>query len=319
MKAVVQDRYGGPEVLRIEEVPRPVPNDDEILIRVRAATVSQTDTHVRAAHPFFWRLIGGFRRPRVGWRTLGVDLAGEVEAVGSAVTEFKVGDAVFGSPSSFFGSHAEYVCSRTGRALALKPAAMSFEEAAAVYDGGTQALSALRQAEAKPGRRILIYGASGSLGTAAVQLARHFGAHVTAVCSTPHVELVRTLGADEVIDRLKQDFTTNGQTYDAIIDAVGKHTFRRSRRSLKPGGVFVATDGLQNLLVWAAMGLTRRKGLRFASGRRSREDVQLLKQLVEAGAYRAVVDRVYPMDQVVEAHRYVETWHKAGNVVLTIP
>jgi NADPH:quinone reductase-like Zn-dependent oxidoreductase len=169
VKAVVQDRYGPPEVLRVEEVERPVPKDDEILIRVRAATVSQTDTHVRAAHPFFWRLIGGLRRPR--WRTLGVDLAGEVEAVGSAVTEFKVGDAVFGSPSSFFGSHAQYVCARTGRALALKPAGMSFQEAAAVYDGGSQALSALRHAEAKPGRRILVYGAWGSLGTAAVQLA----------------------------------------------------------------------------------------------------------------------------------------------------
>jgi NADPH:quinone reductase-like Zn-dependent oxidoreductase len=317
VKAVVQDRYGPPEVLRIEEVERPVPRDDEILIRVRAATVSQTDTHVRAAHPFFWRLIGGFRRPR--WRTLGVDLAGEVEAAGSAVTEFKIGDAVFGSPSSFFGSHAEYVCSRTGRALARKPAGMSFEEAAAVYDGGTQALSALRHAEAQPGRRILVYGASGSLGTAAVQLAKHFGANVTGVCSTNHVELVRSLGADEVIDRLQEDFTKNGQTYDAIIDAVGKQTFGRSRRSLKPGGVFVATDGLENLLVWAAMRLVGRKRLRFASGRRSHEDVQLLKDLIEAGAYRAVVDRVYPMDQVVEAHRYVEAWHKAGNVVLTIP
>src|SRR5882762_2928815 len=184
MKAVVQDRYGPPEVLRVEEVERPVPKDDEILIRVRAATVSQTDTHVRAAHPFFWRLIAGLRRPRPRWRTLGVDLAGEVEAVGSAVAEFKVGDAVFGSPSSFFGSNAQYVCSRTGRALALKPAGMTFEQAAAVYDGGTQALSALRHAEAKPGRRILIYGASGSLGTAAVQLAKHFGTHVTGVCST---------------------------------------------------------------------------------------------------------------------------------------
>jgi NADPH:quinone reductase-like Zn-dependent oxidoreductase len=317
MKAVVQDRYGPPEVLRVAEVERPVPKDDEVLIRVRASTVSQTDTHVRAAHPFFWRLIGGFRRPR--WRTLGVDLAGEVEAVGSAVTELKIGDAVFGSPSSFFGSHAQYVCSRTGRALALKPARMTFEEAAAVYDGGSQALSALRHAEATPARRILIYGASGSLGTAAVQLAKHFGAHVTGVCSRNHVELVRSLGADEVIDRLAQDFTTNGQTYDAIIDAVGKTTFRRSRRSLKPGGVFVATDGLENLLLWAAMRLVGRKRLQFASGRRSQEDVQLLKQLIEAGAYRAVVDRVYPMDQVVEAHRYVEAWHKAGNVVLTIP
>jgi NADPH:quinone reductase-like Zn-dependent oxidoreductase len=226
---------------------------------------------------------------------------------------------VFGSPSSFFGSHAQYVCSRTGRALALKPAGMSFEEAAAVYDGGTQALSALRHAEATPGRQILIYGASGSLRSAAVQLAKHFGAHVTGVCSTNHVDLVRSLGADEVIDRLQQDFTTNGQTYDAIIDAVGKTTFRRSRRSLKPGGVFVATDGLENLLVWAGMRLVGRKRLRFASGRRSNEDVQLLNQVIEAGAYRAVVDRVYPMDQVVDAHRYVEAWHKGGNVVLTIP
>jgi NADPH:quinone reductase-like Zn-dependent oxidoreductase len=318
LKAVVQDRYGPPEVLRIEEVDRPVPKDDEILIRVRAATVSQTDIHVRAAHPFFWRLIAGLRGPRPRWRTLGVDLAGEVEVVGSAVTEFEVGDAVFGSPSSFFGSHAECVCSQTGRALALKPAGMSFEEAAAVYDGGSQALSALRQAGTKPGQRFLIYGASGSLGSAAVQLAKHFGAHVTGVTGTRHVELVRSLGADEVIDYTQQDFTKSGQTYDAIIDAVGKTTFRRSRRALKPDGVYVATDGLENLLTWVAMRLVGRKRLRFASGRRSREDIQLLKQLIEAGEYRAVVDRVYPIDQVVEAHRYVESWHKAGNVVLTI-
>jgi NADPH:quinone reductase-like Zn-dependent oxidoreductase len=152
-----------------------------------------------------------------------------------------------------------------------------------------------------------------------VQLAKHFGAHVTGVCSTKHIELVRSLGADEVIDYARQDFTKAGETYDAIIDAVGKTTFRRSRRSLKPGGVFVATDGLENLLVWAAMRLVGRKRLQFASGRRSNEDIQLLKELIEAGAYRAVVDRVYSMDQVVEAHRYVEAWHKAGNVVLTIP
>jgi NADPH:quinone reductase-like Zn-dependent oxidoreductase len=318
MKAVVQDRYGPPEVLRIEEVERPVPKHDEILIRVRAATVSQTDTHVRAAHPFFWRLIAGVRRPRRRWRTLGVDLAGEVEAVGSAVTEFKVGDAVFGSPSSYFGTHAEYVCSRADRALALKPARLSFEEAAAVYDGGSQALSALRQAETKPAQRLLIYGASGSLGTAAVQLAKHFGAHVTGVTSTRHVELVSSLGADEVIDYTQQDFTKTGQTYDAIIDAVGKTTFRRSRRALKPDGVYVETDGLENLVTWAAMRLVGRRRVRFASGGRTREYIDILKQAIEAGAYRPVIDRVYPMDQVVEAHRYVETWHKAGNVVLTM-
>jgi len=316
MKAVVQDRYGSPDVLRIEDVDRPVPAPDEVLIRVRASTVSQTDTHVRAAHPFFWRLIAGFRRPK--WRTLGVDLAGEVEAVGSAVTEFKVGDAVFGSPSSYLGCHAEYVCSRTGRALALKPAGITFEAAAALYDGGTQALSALREADVKPGQRLLVYGASGSLGTAAVQLAKHFGAHVTAVTSGTHVDLVRSLGADEVIDYTRQDFTRAGGRYDAIIDAVGKQTFRRGRRALQPDGVYVATDGLENVLLWAAMRLTRRRRLRFASGRRSKADVELLKALVEGGEYRAVVDRIYPMAEVADAHRYVEAWHKAGNVVLTI-
>jgi NADPH:quinone reductase-like Zn-dependent oxidoreductase len=316
MKAVVQDRYGPPSVLRIEEVDRPLPKADEVLIRVHASTVSQTDTHVRGAHPFFWRLIGGFRRPR--WRTLGVDLAGEVEDVGSAVTEFKIGDAVFGSPSSYFGSHAEYVCSRTGRALALKPPGMTFEAAAAIYDGGSQALSAMRQAEVKPGDHLLIYGASGSLGTAAVQLGKHFGAHVTGVTSTKHVELVHSLGADEVIDYTRQDFTKTGETYDAIIDAVGKHHFRRGRRALKPGGVFVATDGFENVLVWAVMRLFGRRRLRFASGRRSKEDVELLKQLVEAGEYRPVIDRTYSMAEVADAHRYVEAWHKAGNVVLTI-
>jgi NADPH:quinone reductase-like Zn-dependent oxidoreductase len=316
LKAVVQDRYGPPDVLRIAEVDRPVPKADEILIRVRASTVSQTDTHVRAAHPFFWRLIGGLRRPR--WRTLGVDLAGEVEEVGSAVTDFKAGDAVFGSPSSYLGCHAEYVCSRTGGALALKPVVLTFEEAAAVYDGGAQALSTLRQAQVKPGQRLLIYGASGSLGTAAVQLAKHFGANVTGVTSEPHADLVRSLGADEVIDYTRHDFTRSGVRYDAIIDAVGKQTFRRSRRALAPGGVFVATDGLENVLTWAAMRLLRRRRLQFGSGRRSREDIELLKALIEAREYRPVVDRTYPMAEVAEAHRYVEAWHKAGNVVLTI-
>ncbi|MFL5679298.1 MAG: NAD(P)-dependent alcohol dehydrogenase [Chloroflexota bacterium] len=318
MKAVVQHRYGAPDVLRIEDVARPVPKDDEILIRVRAATVSQTDTHARGAHPFFWRLVAGLRRPK-RWQTLGVDLAGEVEAVGSAVTGFEVGDAVFGSPTSYFGTHAEFVCSRTDRALALKPAGLSFEEAAAVYDGGSQALSALRQGDVKAGSRVLIYGASGSLGTAAVQLAKHLGAHVTGVTSTKHVELVRSLGADEVIDYTQQDFAKAGRTYDVIIDAVGKTTFRRSRRALDPDGVYVETDGFENVLVWIGMRLARRKRLRFATGGRSREYIDVLKQAIEAGAYRPVIDRVYPMDQVADAHRYVEAWHKTGNVVLTIP
>jgi NADPH:quinone reductase-like Zn-dependent oxidoreductase len=320
MKAVVQDRYGPPEVLRIEEVERPVPKDDEILIRVRASTVTQTDTHARRADLFLWRFVFGLRRPRS--RTLGVELAGEVDAVGAAVRGFKVGDEVFGRPSSFFGAHAEYICVSERAALAHKPAGMSFEEAAAVSDGADQALGTLRQADAQAGRRIVIYGASGSLGTAAVQLAKHFGAHVTAVCGTNHVELVRSLGADEVIDYRQQDFTKNGQTYDAIIDAVGKYSFRRGRRSLKPGGVYVATDGGRFLLETVALLVATRfvgsKRVRSGIGTRRKQDVLLLKELIEAGEFRAVIDRRYPMDEVVEAHRYVETWHKAGNVVLTI-
>jgi NADPH:quinone reductase-like Zn-dependent oxidoreductase len=320
MRAVVQDRYGPPEVLRIEEVERPVPKDDEVLIRVRASTVTQTDTHARRADLFLWRFFLGLRRPR--WRTLGIELAGEVEAVGGGVREFKVGDEVFGRPSRYFGAHAEYVCVSERAALAPKPLGMSFEEAAAVCDGASQALDTLRQADVQAGRRIVIYGASGSLGTAAVQLAKHFGAHVTAVCGTDHVELVRSLGADEVVDYRRQDFTKNGQTYDAIIDAVGKYSFRRGRRSLKPGGIYVATDGGRFLLETLAMVVATRfvgsKRVRTGIGRRLKADVVLLKELIEAGEFRAVVDRRYPMDQVVEAHRYVETWHKAGNVVLTI-
>lgn len=321
MKAVVQDRYGPPEVVHVADVEPPVPKDDEVLIRVRACTVSQSDTHVRAASPVFWRLVGGFRRPR--WTSLGVELAGVVEAVGASVTGFTVGDEVFGMPSAYFGAHAEYVCVRANGALARKPAGISFEEAAAVCDGAMQALSTLRLADARAGRRIAIYGASGSLGTAAVQLGKHLGAHVTGVCSTEHVELVRSLGADVVVDRLNEDFTKRGETYDAIIDAVGKFSFRRGRHALKPGGIYVATDGgrflVETLAMWIATRIVGSKRVHTAIGRRSLDDVLLVKRLIEAGEFRAVVDRTYPMDQAAEAHRYVESWHKAGNVVLTIP
>ncbi len=318
MRAVVQDRYGPPEVLRIEDVEQPVPKDDEVLVRVHASTVSQTDTHGRGAHPVLWRLVAGLRRPR--WRTLGVEFSGEVVAVGSAVQRFHVGDEVFGC--RWFGAHAEFICMPATGPMALKPTNMSFEEAAAINDGGSQALSTLRRADAREGRRILIFGASGSLGTAAVQIAKHLGAHVTAVCGTDHVQLVRSLGADVVIDYRNEDFTKNGQTYDAIIDAVGKYAFRWGRRSLRPDGVYVATDvgprPLETLFLAVATRWVGSRRLKFASGRRSLEDVLHLKQLVEAGAYRPVIDRVYPMDQVADAHRYVEGWHKAGNVVLTM-
>jgi NADPH:quinone reductase-like Zn-dependent oxidoreductase len=318
MKAVVHDRYGPPEVLRIEDVERPVPGDDEVLVKIHATTVNRTDCHIRRAKPFLWRLFAGLLRPKR--KVLGMELAGEVEAVGAAVNEFEVGDHVFGvnGYNQPFGAHAEFICMRAETALAHKPAGMTFEEAAAVCDGAIQALAPLRRANVGPGTRLVVYGASGSCGTAAVQLAKHFGAHVTAVCNTKNVELVRSLGADEVVDYLQEDFTKNGETYDLILDAVGKYSFLRARRSLKPGGLFVATDGLHNLLfaLW-----TRRIGdkkLVFTIPRLTKKDVLFLKELIEAGRYRAVIDRSYPLEEVVEATRYVETGQKTGNVVLNV-
>jgi NADPH:quinone reductase-like Zn-dependent oxidoreductase len=319
MRAVVQDRYGPPDVLRIEEVERPTPADGQVLIRVRASTVSQTDAHVRGAHPPVWRLLAGWRRPR--WPTLGVDLAGVVEAVGPRVTEFALGDEVFGVVP-WLGAHAEYVCLAETAPIAHKPASLSFEEAAAVCDGAMQALATLRAGAVQDGSRIVIYGASGSLGTAAVQIARHLGAHVTGVTSTKNVELVRSLGAAEVIDYTREDLTKRGQAFDVVIDAVGKYAYHWGRRVLKPGGIYVETDlGPYKLETLAMIIATRWFGsrkLKFAGGRRSRADVVFMKGLIEAGAYRPVIDRTYPMEQVAEAHGYVETWHKAGNVVLTL-
>ncbi len=314
MKAVVHDRYGPPGVLRIEEVERPVPKDDEVLVRVHATTVNQTDCHARRAEPFIWRFFTGLLRPKQ--EILGMELAGEVEAVGAAATEFAVGDQVFGVKG--FGANAEFVCIRESAPLAHKPAGMTFEEAAAVCDGAIQALAHLRRASVGEGTRILVYGASGSCGTAAVQLAKYFGAHVIAVCNTKNVELVRSLGADEVVDYLQEDFTKNGETYDVILDAVGKHSFLRCRGSLKPGGLFVATDRLHNLVLALWTSRIGDQKVVFTIPKHTKKDVLLLKELIEAGRYRAVIDRTYPLADVVEATRYVETWQKTGNVVLTV-
>ncbi|MGA2282112.1 MAG: NAD(P)-dependent alcohol dehydrogenase [Candidatus Dormibacteria bacterium] len=317
MRAVVFDRYGPPEVLRLQDVRRPVPRDKEVRVRIRATTMSRTDCALRAGEPFISRVATGLRRPRR--RILGSDLAGEVERVGATVSEFEAGDRVFGINPWKFGAHAEYVCMRAGGALSRMPAGMSFEEAAAICDGAILALNALRPAHLRTGQRILVYGASGSIGTAAVQLARHLGADVAAVCNTGNVELVRSLGAGEVIDYAREDFTKNGQTYDAVLDAVGNLSFSRCRGSLRRGGVYLATDGLRNLFlaVWTARIGDRR--VRFSIPPRfSKRDVVLLRELIEAGRYRAVIDRRYPLEQVVEAARYVDTKQKTGNVVLTV-
>jgi NADPH:quinone reductase-like Zn-dependent oxidoreductase len=317
MRAVVFDRYGPPEVLRLAEVARPVPKQDEVLIKVRATTVNRTDTAIRQGEPYFSRFISGFPRPR--WKILGTELAGEVEAAGPAVTEFTAGDQVFGVNAWRFGARAQFACMRERAALARKPAGMSFEEAAAVCDGAILALGCLRPAELREGKTILVYGASGSIGTAAVQLAKYFGADVTAVCNTKNVDLVRSLAADQVIDYTREDFTTNGQTYDVIFDAVGKHSFRRSKGSLNRGGMYLATDGLQNLALALWTSRLGDKTVVFPiPPRYTKNDVLFLRQLIEAGKYRAVIDRCYPLEQVIDAARYVETEQKTGNVVLTV-
>jgi NADPH:quinone reductase-like Zn-dependent oxidoreductase len=315
VRAVVHDRYGPPEVLRLEDVERPEPKEDEVLVKVHATTVTQTDCHMRRARPFIWRFTLGFRRPKR--RTLGAEFAGEVEAVGSAVTDFEVGDRVFGMTS---GAHAEYVCVRESGFLARMPALLTFADAAALCDGFNQGLTNLKVAKVGEGTRLLVYGASGSCGTAAVQLAKHyFGAHVTAVCSTPNVDLVRSLGADEIIDYLHEDFTRRGERYDVVLDAVGKHSLYRSRRALRPGGLFAATDRLYNLPLAFLMSRSKRKKVVFSTEwEPPKENLQLLKELIEAGKYRPVVDRTYPLEDVVEATRYVDSWQKTGNVVLTV-
>ena len=326
MRAVVYDRYGTPDVLRLAQVARPVPADDEILVKVHAATVNRSDVHTREANrrsgllvSGLSRLISGVRRPRQP--ILGSEFAGEVVDAGPAVREFVVGDRVFGNTKLRFGAHAEFVTVRAGGCVAHVPGGMGFEEAAALTDGALNALMCLKQADLRPGRTILVYGASGAIGTAGVQLARHFGADITAVTSTKNLDLVRSLGPDRVIDYLKEDFTRNGKRYDVIFDAVGKLSFRRCVGSMNPGGIFLPTDGFGNLFraIWAWASKSRGRRVVFQiPPRQTRDDLLFLKKLVEAGEYRPVIDRRYPLAEVKEATRYVETERKTGNVVLTV-
>ena len=324
MKAVVYRRYGPPDVLHIEEVPKPEPADDEVLIKVHASAVNRLDMHVREAEASYGlgyqlvaRLVLGVRGPR--HPIAGSEFSGQVAAAGAAVHEFKPGDEVFGVTGLRFGANAEYVAVRARSRIALKPGNITFDEAAGIADGFLSASGCLRQAHLERGTTVLVYGASGSIGTAGVQLARHLGAHVIAVCQAKDFELARSLGAAELIDYTIEDFTKTGRQYDVIFDAVGKLSFSRSRNSLKSGGWYLPTDGARNLVLAAT---TRRFGdKRVAMGMGSttpKQDLQWLKQLIEAGHYRPVIDRIYPIDQVVEAARYVETRQKVGNVVLKV-
>ncbi|MDP1675490.1 MAG: NAD(P)-dependent alcohol dehydrogenase [Bacteroidota bacterium] len=320
MKAIVYTEYGPPEVLQLKEVPKPTLKNNEVLIKIHATTVNRNDCGFRKPeYPVIIRLINGLFKPKK--TILGSELAGEIEAVGNNVKTFKPGDKVFGLSTNNFGAHAEYICLPEESSITIKPANMSYEEAAAVCDGLFLAMNLIRKMDFKNSPNILINGATGSIGSACVQLAKHYGATITAVCNTVNFELVKSLGADAVIDYTKEDFTSNGQLYDAVIDAVGKSSFFRCKKLLKPNGIYFSTDlGYlsQNIFLALLTPIIGGKKVKFPIPKESKEDILLFKELIEAGHYKAVVDRTYPIEQIIEAVKYVETAQKIGNVVITL-
>ncbi|MGB7815154.1 MAG: NAD(P)-dependent alcohol dehydrogenase [Methylotenera sp.] len=321
MKAIMYKRYGPPEVLQLKEVEKPTPKDNEVLIKTYATTVTSGDWRVRslnvpAGFGIIIRLALGVARPKQP--ILGTELAGVVESVGKDVSKFKVGDKVFAFSDAAMGCYVEYKCMPEDGAVALKPSNLTFDEAAALSFGGITALDFFRRGKLQSGEKVLVNGASGGVGTAAVQLAKHFEADVTGVCSTANVELVRSLGASHVIDYTQEDFTQNGETYDVIVDTVGTVPFSRSKASLKEGGrLLMVLAGLPDMLLTPWVSMTSNKKViagPAAAGRA--EDLHFLAGLAEAGKFKPVIDRRYPFEQIAEAHRYVDTGRKKGNVVI---
>ena len=326
MKAIVWTKYGSPNVFQLQEVEKPTPKDNEVLIKVYATTVTAGDCEARGLKFPLWlslpmRLYIGFRKPKRRL-ILGQELAGEIEAVGKEVTRFNTGDQIFGSTGFAFGGYAEYDClpaESDDGVLAIKPVNMSYEEAAAVPTGGLEALHFLRKGNIESGEKILINGAGGSIGTFAVQLAKHFGAEVTAVDSTGKLDMLRSIGADHVIDYTKEDFSKSGQSYDVILDVVDKSSFSRSMRSLKRNGRYLLANPKPSSML-RGLFISRRSGKKviFEMANRELENLLALKELIEAGTIKTVIDRTYPLERTAEAHRYVETGQKKGNVVITV-
>jgi NADPH:quinone reductase-like Zn-dependent oxidoreductase len=323
VRAATYQRYGAPEVVHITEVAKPTPKDNEILVRVRATTVASGDWRARSLNMpkgfgFLGRLVFGLTRPRQP--ILGTELAGTVEAVGKDVTRFKVGEAVFAFPGSKMGGHAEYKTLPENGPVVLKPANLSFEQAAALSFGGSTALETLKRAKIAAGDRVLVNGASGSVGTALIQIAKHFGAHVTGVTSTGNMELVRSIGADAVVDYTREDFTKNGETYDIIVDTAGTAPFSRSKGSLKAGGrLLVVLGGLGALLGAPLAGVGTTKRVIAGPVAEPPANLRILADLAAAGRFMPVIDKTFPFDKIVEAHRHVDSGRKRGNVVVVLP
>ncbi|MBA2345853.1 MAG: NAD(P)-dependent alcohol dehydrogenase [Rubrobacter sp.] len=321
MKAMVYTEYGSPDVLQLKEVEKPTPSDNEVLIRIDATTVTAADCELRSLKLPIWlrlpiRIYLGLIRP--GNKILGQELAGEIEAVGKDVKQFRNGDQVFASTGLGLGTHAEYTCLPESGMLAIKPANMTYEEAAAVPLGGLNALHFLRKGNVQSGQKVLINGAGGSIGTFAVQLARYFGAEVTAVDSTGKLDMLRSIGADHVIAYTQEDFTRNGETYDVIFDVVGKSSFTRSVRSLKHNGRYLLANPRPSQMVRGLWTSRSSKKVIFGAASEKNEDLIFLKDLIEAGKIQSVIDRRYPLEHIAEAHRYVDTGHKKGNVVIAV-
>ena len=322
MKAVICTKYGPPDVLQLKEVTKPVPRDNEVLIRIYATTVTKYDCWVRSstAPTGFWlpmRIASGLRKPKK--TILGTELSGEIEAAGKDATRLKKGDQVFGYPGMNLGAYAEFICLPEDGVIAIKPSNITYEEAASIPQGALTALFFLRKGNVQSGQKVLIFGASGGVGNYAVQLAKYFGAEVIGVCSTTKFELVKSLGADKVIDYTKEDFTKSGETYDIILDTIGKSSVSGCKRSLKNDGFYLLTTfGLPKLVQILWLSMTSKRKVFYGLLKERTEDLIFLKELIEAGKIKAVIDRSYPFEQAAEAHRYVETGRKKGNVVITM-